>query len=125
MFDVDIILEAKRNENFRKVLFTGTHTQLVVMSLRVGEDIGRETHHSNDQILYIVHGQADIEVGDDERQASTGELVIVPAGTPHNVTNAGESPLKIVTIYGPPDHAPGTVHPTKADALRDEGPPEQ
>lgn len=125
MFDVDIILEAKRNENFRKVMLTGEHTQLVVMSLRAGEDIGRETHHENDQILYIVHGQADIEVGDESRHVAAGELVVVPAGSPHNVTNAGETPLKIVTIYGPPDHAPGTVHATKADARGDEGPPEQ
>ena len=125
MFDLNILEEARDNDNFRKVLFTGEHTQVVVMSLKVGEDIGLETHHHNDQILLIVDGRANLQIGDAEQSAAAGGLAVVPAGTPHNVTNTGDTELKLITIYGPPDHEAGTVHATKADALEDEGPAEQ
>lgn len=125
MLDLDILNEARRNQNFRKVLFTGDHTQVVVMSLTEAEDIGLETHHENDQILYFVDGTARVQIGEEQSDLGPGDMAIVPAGTPHNVTNTGDSELKLVTVYGPPDHAPGTVHATKADAIKDEGPAEQ
>ena len=125
MFHSKIFEAARLNSNFRQVLFTGDHSQVVVMSLKVGEDIGKETHHKNDQLLIIASGQAQVEIGDDSRLCSEGEMAAVPAGSPHNVTNKGDHECKIITIYGPADHEPGTVHATKADALKDEGPPEQ
>lgn len=125
MFDTNVIQSARDNENFRTVLFTGEHSQLVVMSLNVGEDIGLETHHKNDQILLFVEGTAHVTVGEVTAEVKPNDIVAVPAGTAHNVANTSESKLKLITIYGPADHAPGTIHPTKADALKDEGPPEQ
>ena len=124
MFDTNVMQSARENENFRKVLFTGDHTQLVIMSLNIGEDIGLETHHKNDQILLFVEGSARVTVGDNTVDVKSNDIVAVPAGTPHNVANTSDAKLKIVTIYGPPDHAPGTIHKTKADAREDEGPPE-
>jgi mannose-6-phosphate isomerase-like protein (cupin superfamily) len=125
MYDEDVVALAKANHNFRQVLFTGEHTQLVIMSLKPKEDIGLEVHHNNDQILYVVEGQGIAEINDKTKKVESGDFLAVPAGMRHNVSNAGEGDLKIVTIYGPPDHKPHTVHPTKSDALKDEGPPEQ
>ena len=125
MFEDNVIQSAKANTNFRKVLFTGEHTQLVVMSLNPGEDIGLETHHKNDQILLFVEGTARVVVGDDEVEVQPNDIVAVPAGKTHNITNTSEERLKLVTIYAPADHKPGTVHATKADALKDEGPAEE
>jgi|SRR5476651_1678830 mannose-6-phosphate isomerase-like protein (cupin superfamily) len=125
MLDKDVVSLAKENTNFREVIFTGEHSQLVIMSLAVGEDIGSEVHHKNDQILYFVEGTGRVDVNDESRDVKPGDITAVPAGSHHNVTNTGEVGLKIITIYGPADHKPGTVHVTKADALKDEGPPEQ
>jgi mannose-6-phosphate isomerase-like protein (cupin superfamily) len=125
MFHANAIKAAQDNENFRKVLFTGDHTQLVVMTLQVGEDIGMETHHGNDQILLFVEGTAHVVVGDDEVDVSEHDIVAVPAGKNHNVTNSSDKLLKLITIYGPADHKPGTIHVTKADAQEDEGTAEQ
>lgn len=117
MFAVTITDEAARNEYFRAVRFTGEHTQVVLMTLQAGEDIGAEVHPDNDQVLIFTEGTARAEVGDDRRDISAGDLVVVPAGTEHNFTNTGSGPLRLVTVYGPPDHAPDTVHRTKAEAL--------
>lgn len=116
MFAVTIADAAARNETFRTVLDTSPHTQVVAMTLQVGEDIGREVHADNDQVLLFTEGTARAEVGDERRDVSAGDLVVVPAGTEHNFTNTGSGPLRLLTIYGPPHHAPGTVHRTKADA---------
>jgi len=124
MFHQDILTLAKENKNFRDVLFTGKHTQLVVMSLNEGEDIGSEVHHHNDQVLLFVEGEGRVEVGNESSDVGAGDCVAVPAGSLHNVTNTGDGELKIVTIYGPANHDPDTVHATKADALEDEGLPE-
>jgi mannose-6-phosphate isomerase-like protein (cupin superfamily) len=125
MFNISSSEAARSNENFRQVLFTGEHTQVVAMTLKAGEDIGLETHHHNDQILWLMEGSAHITVGDEEGDARAGDIVAVPAGNRHNVANTGEGQLRLITIYGPPDHKPGTVHATKSDALKDEGPPEK
>jgi len=110
--------QALANTYFRKVLFTGTHVQLVVMCLNPGEDIGDEVHASVDQFFRIEQGQARFVLNEkQERFAREGDVVIVPAGTFHNVINASATePLKLYTIYSPPNHPDGTVHKTKAEA---------
>jgi mannose-6-phosphate isomerase-like protein (cupin superfamily) len=130
MFAVTMADDAAKNDFFRAVRFTGKHTQVVVMTLQPGEDIGAEVHHDNDQVLIFTEGTARAEVGGEQQDVGTGDLVVVPAGTRHNFTNTGSGVLRLLTIYGPPDHAPDTVHPTKADAEKAEAkgedqPPEQ
>jgi mannose-6-phosphate isomerase-like protein (cupin superfamily) len=130
MFAVTMADDAARNDFFRAVRFTGKHTQVVVMSLQPGEDIGAEVHPDNDQVLIFTEGTARADVGGEQQEVGAGDLVAVPAGTRHNFTNTGSGVLRLITIYGPPDHAPDTVHPTKADAQRAEAkgedqPPEQ
>lgn len=116
MFTVTLAAEAARYENFRTVLHTGKHTQVVAMTLQPGEDIGAEVHPDNDQVLVFTDGTARAEVAGETREVSAGDLVVVPAGTEHNFTNTGSGKLRLITIYGPPDHAPDTVHMTKAEA---------
>ena len=130
MFAVTMADDAAKNDFFRAVRFTGKHTQVVVMTLQPGEDIGAEVHHDNDQVLIFTEGTARAEVGGEQQDVGTGDLVVVPAGTRHNFTNTGSGVLRLLTIYGPPDHAPDTVHKTKADAEKAEAkgedqPPEQ
>lgn len=111
-----------RNEAFRTVLFTGTHTQLTVMRLGPGEDIGRERHGHLDQFLRVEQGRARVELGPDEQTvAETHDVrddwaVIIPAGVWHNVVNTGDGDLKLYSLYSPPEHPAGTVHRTKAEA---------
>ena len=107
---------AEESAAFRRVLWTGKHTQLVIMTLAPGEDIGLETHEENDQILTFVSGVGEARVGAETRRVTQGDLVVVPAGTEHNFVNTGPNPLVISTVYGPPDHADGVVHATKAEA---------
>ena len=116
MFAVTITDEAARNDYFRAVRFTGEHTQVVLMTLQAGEDIGAEVHPDNDQVLIFTEGTAKAEVGSETREVAAGDMVVVPAGTKHNFINTGSGTLRLVTIYGPPDHAPDTVHRTKAEA---------
>jgi mannose-6-phosphate isomerase-like protein (cupin superfamily) len=110
------------NTNFRTVLWTGSHSQLTVMSLASGEEIGLEVHPDHDQFLRIEAGHARVEVGpsrDDLTENQDVEddwAVIVPAGTWHNVTNTGRGPLKLYVLYAPANHPEGTVHVTKAEA---------
>ncbi len=105
------------NTYFRKVLFTATHAQLVVMCLQPGEEIGSEVHAKVDQFFRIEHGQATFVFDRKECQVREGDAVMVPAGTHHNVINTSKTiPLKISTIYSPPNHADGTVHKTKLEA---------
>ncbi len=115
MFAVTIATEAARFDNFRTVLNTGEHTQVVAMTLQPGEDIGAEVHPDNDQVLIFSEGTARAEVAGDRQEVTAGDLVVVPAGTEHNFTNTGSGVLRLLTIYGPPDHAPDTVHRTKAE----------
>jgi mannose-6-phosphate isomerase-like protein (cupin superfamily) len=120
MFAVTMADDAAKNDFFRAVRFTGPHTQLVVMTLQPGEDIGAEVHPDNDQVLIFTEGTARADVGGEQQDVGTGDLVVVPAGTRHNFTNTGSGVLRLITIYGPPDHAPDTVHRTKADAEKAE-----
>jgi mannose-6-phosphate isomerase-like protein (cupin superfamily) len=106
------------NTYFRQVLFTGKHAQLVVMSLRPGEEIGNEVHPNVDQFFRIEQGEARFVLDQkEERLVSDGDAVIVPAGTYHNVINISKTTdLKLYTVYSPPNHPDGTVHKTKAEA---------
>jgi mannose-6-phosphate isomerase-like protein (cupin superfamily) len=130
MFTITIAKAAASHDNFRTVLNTAGHTQVVTMTLQAGEDIGAEVHPHNDQVLLFTEGTARAEVGGETRDVAAGDLVVVPSGTQHNFTNTGDGVLRLLTIYAPPDHAPDTVHRTKADAEAaeddgsDEPPPE-
>jgi mannose-6-phosphate isomerase-like protein (cupin superfamily) len=112
---VNIKRAAKDNDFFRKVLFTGTKSQLVLMSLRPGEEIGAEVHKV-DQVLYVVDGEGKVVLDGIDKEFEKGEIVFVPAGVQHNVINTDDEPMKLFTIYAPPEHAPGTIHRTKAVA---------
>jgi mannose-6-phosphate isomerase-like protein (cupin superfamily) len=112
---VNIKEAAKKNDFFRKVLFTGAKSQLVLMSLLPGEEIGTEVHNV-DQILYAVEGDGKAVLEGVGRKFEKGEIVCVPAGVQHNVINSYDKPMRLFTIYAPPEHAAGTVHRTKAEA---------
>jgi mannose-6-phosphate isomerase-like protein (cupin superfamily) len=118
----DIEKATLENDTFRTALFTGEHTQLTVMRLAPGEDIGREAHDGIDQFLRIEQGTARVELGTTEEQIDeTHEVeddwaIIIPAGVWHNVVNTGDGELKLYSLYSPPEHPDGTVHRTKAEA---------
>ncbi len=105
-----------QNTNFRKVLFTGVHTQLVVMSLIPGEEIGLETHAAVDQFFRLETGTLKIVMNGEESTLTEGMCAIVPAGVSHNVINVGQGSAKLYTLYSPPNHPDQTVHPTKLEA---------
>jgi mannose-6-phosphate isomerase-like protein (cupin superfamily) len=107
-----------KNTYFRRVLFTGKHAQLVVMCLQPGEEIGKEMHTNVDQFFRIEQGEAKVVVDEKEEHVVRGaDAILVPAGTYHNVINVSKTtPLKLYTIYSPPNHPDGTVHKTKHEA---------
>ncbi len=110
------------NDTFRTALFTGVHTQLTVMRLAPGEDIGFEVHDDHDQFLRIEQGSARVELGraegsvDETHEVADDWALIIPAGIWHNVVNTGDGDLKLYSLYSPPEHPPETVHRTKAEA---------
>lgn len=108
------------NNNFRQVIFTGKHAQLVVMCLLPGEDIGMEVHETVDQFFRIEDGNGKIIMNGEETEVEPGFAIIVPAGTQHNLVNTGVLPMHLYTIYSPPNHPDGTIHATKADAMATE-----
>ena len=110
--------DTQANGNFRKVLYTGKHSQLVVMSLLPGEEIGAEVHNV-DQFLRIEHGEGVAILDGVEYQVGDDWAIVVPAGAMHNVINRGSEPMKLYTIYSPAEHKRDTVHPTKAEAEAD------
>jgi mannose-6-phosphate isomerase-like protein (cupin superfamily) len=109
-----------RNDNFREVIFTGEKSQLVVMSIPVGGEVGEETHEHVEQTLYLVSGVCKVVLNDEEHIVSGGDVVVVTPGTKHNFINEGEETVKIITTYAPPNHIDGRVHATKVDADNDE-----
>ena len=116
-------IEAKTLANtfFREVLFTGKYSQLVVMSLQPNEEIGMEVHTTVDQFFRVEKGQGKVVMNGEEHEVKDGSAIIVPAGTEHNVVSTSSSePLKLYTIYSPPNHPDGTIHKTKAEATADE-----
>ena len=118
-FSADVERLAEQNDDFRRVLHTGPNVQLVLMSLRTGEEIGRETHDV-EQCFFVIDGDGRVEADGRTTPLSDGDVACVPGGTAHNVVNAGDEPLKLLTLYSPPEHAPNTVHHTRADAQRAE-----
>lgn len=106
----------KKNEDFRRVLYTGPHLQLVLMSLQPGEDIGEEVHEENDQFIRVEEGKGEVLIDGKRTPLEDDIAVVIPAGARHNVINTGDGLLKLYTIYGPPEHVDGTVHRTKQEA---------
>ena len=115
-FNKNIAALAQENSFFRQEILTNEHSQVVLMSLEPGEDIGEEVHDV-DQLLFFVSGSAEAVLNGKRSTVSANSLVVVPAGTRHNFTNTGNGPLKLFTIYSPPEEEPGTVHRTKAEAV--------
>ncbi len=114
-FNADIFQMVRENTYFRQEVATGDHAQVVMMNLLPGEEIGTEVHRV-DQILIFVLGEGTAILNGETSAIDQGSLVYVPAGTQHNFINSGKTDLKLFTIYAPPQHKPGTVHETKADA---------
>jgi mannose-6-phosphate isomerase-like protein (cupin superfamily) len=104
------------NQDFRRVLYTGGHLQLVLMTLQPGDEIGEEVHEDRDQFFRIEQGSGSIDIDGVENKVADDFAVIVPAGARHNVRNTGTAPLRLYTIYGPPEHKDGIVQSTKAEA---------
>jgi mannose-6-phosphate isomerase-like protein (cupin superfamily) len=105
----------EENSYFRRVLYTGNHLQLVLMTLKPGEEIGAEVHDDRDQFFRIEKGEGEIVIDDNRSKVKSDDAIIVPAGARHNLINTGDKPLQVYTIYGPPEHKDKTVHVTKAD----------
>jgi mannose-6-phosphate isomerase-like protein (cupin superfamily) len=112
----DILRIARANGDFRREVATGERSQVVVMTIPPGGEVGEEVHERIDQILLFVEGEAEAIVGRERRSVRADELVLVPGGTRHNFVNTGDGPLRLVTVYSPPEHEPGTVHRTKEEA---------
>jgi mannose-6-phosphate isomerase-like protein (cupin superfamily) len=109
--------DALANDDFRRVLFTGPHTQLVLMTLRPGEEIGLETHAEHDQFIRVEAGTGVVRLAGEEHKLEDGSAVVIPAGIEHNVLNTSAMvPLRLYTVYSPPEHPVGTVHHTKDEA---------
>jgi mannose-6-phosphate isomerase-like protein (cupin superfamily) len=119
---VDIEEATLANDTFRTALWTGAHLQLTVMSIPVGGEVGLEMHDDRDQFLRLESGKARVQMGperDDlrfDREVEDDWVILVPAGSWHNVTNIGDEPLKLYSLYAPPEHPKGTVHKTKAES---------
>ena len=112
----DIEKLTEDNDDFRRVLYTGSEMQLVLMAIPPGGEIGSEVHDDRDQFFRVEAGRGEIEIDENTSAVEADMAMIVPAGARHNVRNTGDAPLKLYTLYAPPEHRDGTVHATKADA---------
>jgi len=112
----NVLRLALENENFRQVLFTTERSQLVLMSLKPGEEIGEEVHEGIDQVLAFADGEGEAVIEGDRSPVRAGSVVVIPGGTRHNFVNNGSASLKLYTVYTPPEHPDGTVHRTKEEA---------
>ena len=120
-FVTNIEDDSLQNENFRKVLFTAPHSQLVVMSLKPSEEIGMEVHPDEDQFIRFEKGEGKAILDGEESELKDGSAVVIPAGTNHNIVNTSSlEPVKLYTIYSPAHHPDGTIHATKAEAEKAE-----
>jgi mannose-6-phosphate isomerase-like protein (cupin superfamily) len=115
-FVTDIEELTVENGNFRHVLYTGKNLQLVLMSLKPGQDIGKETHKTHDQFFRIEKGKGEVVIDGVSHKLKSGAGIVVPAGATHNLINTGDKPMKIYTIYGPPNHVDQLVQRTKSIA---------
>jgi mannose-6-phosphate isomerase-like protein (cupin superfamily) len=113
---LDVVALAQRNDAFRRELITGKFGQVVVMMVPPGGEIGEEVHEGNDQLLVFVEGEGEAVLDGRTSPVAPNQLVFVHAGTRHNFRNTGRVPLRLVTVYAPPEHPPGTVHRTKDEA---------
>jgi len=113
---VDVVALARQSDDFRRVVITGDKIQVVVMTIQPGEEIGAETHEGHDQVLFFVDGEGEAVLDGESSTVGAGDLSFVHAGVHHNFINTGSEPLRIVTAYAPPEHAPGTVHEDKTEA---------
>ena len=114
---VDDIEElTERNSDFRRVIYTGHQMQLVLMAIQPGEDIGEEVHADRDQFFRIEEGQGEVWIDGHRTAVEDDFAIVIPAGARHNIRNVGSKPLKLYTLYAPPEHAEGTIHRTKAEA---------
>jgi mannose-6-phosphate isomerase-like protein (cupin superfamily) len=119
-FVINIEQATLENDNFRKVLYTSQHGQVVIMSLLPNEEIGEEVHEYTDQFFRVDSGDGKVVIGGEESVITNGSAIVVPAGLRHNIINtSSEKPLKLYTIYMPPHHVDGVIHKTKADAESD------
>ena len=120
-FKSNIETDTLRNNNFRKVLYSGKHLQLVLMSLKAGEEIGEEVHPDNDQFFRFESGNGKCFIDGNEYEVKDGDAIVIPAGAAHNIINTNpETELKMYTIYAPPHHQDGIVRATKKDAENNE-----
>lgn len=116
-YSIEIEQKTIENTNFREVLYTAPNLQVVVMSLKPGEEIGMETHEKGDQFFRVEAGQGQAILDGEITELSDGMIVVIPEGTEHNIVNtSADTDLKVYTIYSPPEHPDGTVHKTKAEA---------
>ncbi len=113
---INIEEKSLQNSYFREVLFTTDKSQLVVMALKPGEEIGMEVHPEHDQFIRIETGKGKAFLNEEEHEISDGSAVVIPAGVQHNIINTSEAAMKLYTIYTPPEHKSGTIHKTKEEA---------
>ena len=117
VYTTNIEKDTLANENFRQVLYTAPNLQLVLMTLQPGEEIGMETHDHGDQFFRVEGGEGEAILDGETHRLADGDIVVIPAGTEHNIVNTSTSEaLRVYTIYTPPEHPDGTVHRTKAEA---------
>jgi mannose-6-phosphate isomerase-like protein (cupin superfamily) len=116
-FVADIEDMTEQNMDFRRVLYTGRELQLVLMAIPPGEEIGEEVHEDRDQFFRVEQGEGEVLIDGHRTPIRSDFAIVVPAGARHNVRNTGSVPLKLYTVYGPPEHEDGTVHLTRADAM--------
>lgn len=118
-YRANIVNETQKNESFRRVLFTGQNSQLVVMDIPPGGEVGAETHPYTEQTLFFLSGTGEGELNGKKFPVGPGDVIVVVPGTEHNFRNTGTQALKMYTVYAPPNHIDGRVHATKADADAD------
>src|SRR4029078_7093247 len=118
VYDIEGITSG--NKDFRRVLYTGKHVQLVVMAIRKNDEIGEEVHNDRDQFFRVEEGKGEVVIDGERTKIRPGDGIVVPAGARHNVINTGSKRLRLYTIYGPPEHKDGVVQRTKAEAETEE-----
>ncbi len=116
-FVADIEEKTEQNDDFRRVLYTGKNLQLVLMAIEAGGEIGEEIHDDRDQFFRVEKGKGEVVIDGRRSKIKGDDAIIVPAGARHNIMNTGDKPLRLYTLYAPPEHRDGTVHATKADAV--------
>jgi mannose-6-phosphate isomerase-like protein (cupin superfamily) len=115
-FVADIEELTEENSDFRRVLYTGKKLQLVLMAIKPGGEIGEEVHEDRDQFFRVEKGKGEVLIDGNHSKIKSDDAIIVPAGARHNIKNTGDKPLRLYTLYAPPEHRDATVHVTKADA---------